>query len=211
MNLENIPLGGIKGILLDFDNTFYEYEPCHKKALEAVFDVYKITRNISYDEFLDLYSDSQKKVKANTKGQAASHSRFLYFQRLLESQEGKTNVEEATKLEDLYWSAFQRNMQPKKEMMNFLTRCKEDGIKTCFVTNLTASVQFRKMVAIGVDTLVDFVVTSEEAGAEKPSASIFSLALEKLGLSPSEVIMIGDDKIKDIDGANKLGIKGYMV
>lgn len=126
-------------------------------------------------------------------------------------RDGATNVSETVNMEDVYWSAFIKTIELRKEIIDFLIFCRKDGVKTCLITDLTASVQFRKMVAIGVDTLVDYVVTSEEAGVEKPDQAIFTLALNKLGLSPEDTVIIGDDKIKDIDGASKLGIKGYMV
>ena len=211
MNFQEISFEGIKGVLLDFDNTFYEYAPCHDAGLRASFEEFKKIKDILYEDFLTRYTDAQKKVKSRTKGQGASHSRFLYFQKLLEQLEGKTNVAKTMELEEIYWSTFILHMKLKNDVVDFLTRCRENGVKTCLVTDLTAHVQFRKMKAIGVDTLLDFVVTSEEAGAEKPDESPFSLALEKLQLSPSEVIMIGDDNIKDIDGAHTQGVKAYMV
>ncbi len=211
MNLSDISLVGIKGVLLDFDNTFYDYTPAHEASLLAVFEVFKNTHKVSYEDFISLYSDAQKKVKLLTNNQAASHSRLLYFQKMIEHLEHTTNIQEIVILEELYWSTFEKHMIPKKEIFDFIKKCKENGIKTCIVTDLTAGVQFRKMRAIGVDTLTDFVVTSEEAGAEKPHSAVFTLALEKLQLSPSDVIMIGDDTKKDIDGAHTHGIKAYMV
>ncbi len=75
-----------------------------------------------------------------------------------------------------------------------MTYCKKNSIKICLITDLTASIQFRKIINTKMDKYIDFVVTSEEAGVEKPDSVIFSLALSKLGLSSGEVIMIGDDK-----------------
>jgi putative hydrolase of the HAD superfamily len=45
---------------------------------------------------------------------------------------------------------------------------------------------------------VDYLVSSEEAGAEKPDPKVFELSLEKLGLKKDEVVMIGDNYEKDI-------------
>jgi putative hydrolase of the HAD superfamily len=67
------------------------------------------------------------------------------------------------------------------------------------------------MVALGLDMYVDFVVTSEEVGLDKPHSAMFSTALTKLNLKNEEVIMIGDDLTKDIDGARKQNIKAYLV
>ena len=51
------------------------------------------------------------------------------------------------------------------------------------------------------------VVTSEMAGAKKPSPLIFNYALEKAGASLENSVMIGDDLNTDIQGALELGMK----
>ena len=50
------------------------------------------------------------------------------------------------------------------------------------------------------------LVTSEEAGREKPHPYVFMLSLKKLGLKASEVCVIGDSFSKDIFGARNLQI-----
>lgn len=57
---------------------------------------------------------------------------------------------------------------------------------------------------------MDFIVTSEEAGREKPKPSIFRLALKKAGCSPKETVMVGDSVEKDVRGAEKAGIAGIL-
>jgi len=79
------------------------------------------------------------------------------------------------------------------------------------VTDLTAQIQLQKWQKLGLQRYIDFLVSSEEAGVEKPSPYIFELALDKLQLKAHEVIMIGDNANKDIAGANALQIKAYQV
>lgn len=81
----------------------------------------------------------------------------------------------------------------------------------CLITDLTAEIQLRKIVHLKIEKLIDLVVSSEEAGADKPHNSIFALALKKLRLSRKEVVMIGDDSRKDIKGARALGIRTVLV
>ena len=45
---------------------------------------------------------------------------------------------------------------------------KKRKIRIGIGTDMTAYVQYRKLEAIGVTSYIDFIVTSEEAGAEKP-------------------------------------------
>ncbi len=212
IGFSDIPLdAGTKGVLLDLDNTLYEYGPCHEAALKAVFDKHHSHKGATYENFVDAYKSAQKSVKARIPTHGASHSRLLYFQKLTEDRDGRTGMQEALDSDSSYWSAFHDAIDLRGDALDFIKRCKAGGIRICLVTDLTASVQFHKIVAIGAEGLFDLIVTSEEAGTEKPARAMFALALEKLNLGPEEVIMIGDDKRKDIDGAASVGIKAYMV
>ncbi len=44
----------------------------------------------------------------------------------------------------------------------------------------------------------------------KPEPAIFSLALESMGLEPGEALMIGDDILSDVGGAQRAGLKGVL-
>ncbi|HIC40330.1 MAG TPA: HAD family hydrolase, partial [Piscirickettsiaceae bacterium] len=91
-------------------------------------------------------------------------------------------------------------------VQEFLLQLKNNGVKTANITDLTAQIQFRKMVYFKLDEYFDYVVTSEETGYDKPSIEPFNMALKKLNLSPQEVWMVGDDSINDIQGAKQAGI-----
>lgn len=211
LNFETIDLHGIKGVLIDLDNTLYEYAPCHKAGLKASYELYAKTQSIDEDAFYSLYIQAQSVVKERIPEHGASHSRLLYFQNITETVEKKTNMKVSLALEEIYWDAFTKTIVLRKDMIIFLQQCKEKSIKICILTDLTTGVQLRKMVALGLDMYIDFVVTSEEVGADKPHFTMFSTALTKLNLKKEEVIMIGDDLTKDIDGARKQNIKAYLV
>lgn len=58
----------------------------------------------------------------------------------------------------------------------------------------------------GLAREVDFILTSAEAGRKKPHPGIFAKALERVGLSPSEVVHIGDSWDDDVLGARGAGL-----
>ena len=58
---------------------------------------------------------------------------------------------------------------------------------------------------------IDYIVANDEACEDKPSAKMFELACRKLSLSAKDVVMIGDNFKKDVQGAEKIGIKSYHV
>ncbi|MCK9351761.1 MAG: HAD family hydrolase [Candidatus Pacebacteria bacterium] len=199
-----------KGVFLDFDNCLYVYEPCHRSALMSAKNEMEKIIGKSHD-FFALYTTAQDRVKRRIPKAAASHSRLLYFEAMFELLGMGSMIEKSLFLENVYWKKFMEKMKLVSGVKKFLIDCKKKNIKIVIVSDLTAGIQFEKMMKLGMDHLVDFVVTSEEAGAEKPHKKIFQLALKKAGLKSHEVIMIGDSLQKDVQGAQVLGIKALQI
>ena len=56
-----------------------------------------------------------------------------------------------------------------------------------------------------LDHLFQDIVESAVVGIRKPDPRIYKLGVEKLGLKPEEVMVVGDSFYKDIEPANKIG------
>jgi HAD superfamily hydrolase (TIGR01549 family) len=67
------------------------------------------------------------------------------------------------------------------------------------------------LVRAGLDSLIDGVSTSAEAGAAKPAPEPFRRALEIAGCEPAEAVMVGDSQEHDIEGAEALGIAAILL
>ena len=59
----------------------------------------------------------------------------------------------------------------------------------------------------GIISYFKEIVESAVVGVRKPDPAIFSLGVEALGLSPEEIVVIGDSYTKDIIPATKIGCK----
>ena len=199
----------IKCVLLDLDHTMYDYNVCNNKALSKVFDFISNKFKISNEEVKKKFYDARESIKINLLGTASSHSRLLYFKKLVEMIENRTDPELSINIHDMFWKEYFSNMQLFVHAKKFLDYCKAQKIKIVIITDLTAEIQLKKIAHLGISDYIDFVITSEEVGAEKPSKRIFYAALDKLNCSPDKAVMIGDDIEKDISGAEKLGIKAY--
>ena len=209
MTFPEIDLDGIKGVLLDIDNTLYIYEPVHQKALSACYSTLPFT--MPFDRFSIAYRDKRDEVIERLRPQGVCRSRLLAFQALFEEMSVEQAFNKAWELETVYWDTFIDNMELCPEAEKLLYDCRREGIKVCAVSDMQTHFQIRKLKALGVDTSIDYLVTSEEVGREKPAGIIFKTALKKLGLKPQEVVMIGDNEEKDIEGAQAAGIKGFLV
>ncbi len=77
------------------------------------------------------------------------------------------------------------------------------------ITDGLPAVQRRKVRALGVDEIVDDVIYTWEYGPEreKPHPFSFSLMMDKLCVSPSHAVFVGDNPFKDWAGAHGAGMK----
>ena len=195
-----------KAIIFDTDNTLYLYEVAHSAAINAVSEKAENILGISKKEFENAYEISKKDIKAKLGATASSHSRLLYFQRTIEHLGLRTRILLTLDLEQTYWRTFLANARLFSHVKEFILLLKSNGIATANITDLTAQIQFRKMVYFGLDEYFDYVVTSEEAGHDKPDPKPFQIALDKLKIEASKIWMIGDSPKEDMEGAGFFGI-----
>ncbi|MEJ2267638.1 MAG: HAD family hydrolase [Nanoarchaeota archaeon] len=200
-----------KAILFDLDNTLYEYEPVHKKAVDAVYRIFSKKVKISKNKFIELYKMSNEEIKYELAGTASAHNRILYFQRIVEKTHNTIEPKIILQMYSEYWKVFLDNMKLKKGVLETLKKLQKSKIKIALVTNLTTKIQLKKMQKLKIEKYVDYFVTSEESGGEKPNSIMFLLTLNKLNLLPSEVVMVGDNLVADIEGANSVGIDSIAI
>lgn len=190
-------------ILFDTDNTLYPYDPAHAAAQQAVREKVAATLSIKPDTFDQAFKQARDEVKARLKHTASSHSRLLYLQRMLEIMGLGSQVLLALDFEQTYWRTFLSHAVLFDEVKELLDDLRLLGIPIAIVTDLTAQIQFRKVVYFGLDHYFDYIVTSEEAGFDKPHAAPFELALEKMRPQGDCIWMIGDNPVNDIHGGRE--------
>ena len=190
-------------ILFDTDNTLYPYDPAHAAAQQAIRDKVVNTFSIKPEVFDAAFKEARQQVKTRLKHTASSHSRLLYLQRMLEIMGLGSQVLLALDFEQTYWRTFLSNAVLFDEVKDLLDDLRLMGIPTAIVTDLTAQIQFRKVVYFGLDHYFDYIVTSEEAGYDKPHPAPFEIALEKMRPKGNCIWMIGDNPINDIRGGRE--------
>jgi HAD superfamily hydrolase (TIGR01549 family) len=190
-------------ILFDTDNTLYPYDPAHLVAQNAVKKKVVDTFSIKPEDFDKAFKRARQDVKERLEGTASSHSRLLYMQRMLEIMGLGSQVLLALDLEQTYWRTFLGNVVLFAGVKELLDDIRLLGIPTAIVTDLTAQIQFRKIVYFGLDHYFEHIVTSEEAGYDKPHKEPFELALNKMQPKGKCIWMVGDNPLNDIQGARE--------
>ncbi len=205
----------IKAVFFDLDDTLFDYEYAHQKALAKVFArIHKLT-NMDTELIKLMFELAQKDVKMQLAGTAASHNRDLYFQKFFEKMNLKCKnailPKTIIELYDLYWANFYPAMKKEIRSKKTLQFLRKKGIKTWIITDSITYTQLRKLERLNLSEDIDILITSEEAGTEKPHSWGFLLACHKAGVLASESLMVGDNIERDIDGAQWIGMKGIWI
>ena len=195
-----------KAIIFDTDNTLYSYAPADKLALKSLFTKAEILLDINRNLFEEKFKEARIEIKKRICNQASSHSRLLYIQRTIELLGFKTQLLVTLDLEQTYWRTFLQSCKLFPNVRELLDKLKDLNIQTAIITDLNSQIQFRKIIFFGLEEYFDYVVTSEEAGFDKPNKAPFELALKKLDLPPNECWMIGDNLKADILGGKNCGL-----
>ncbi len=182
-----------RGVIIDLDDTLYPRERVVRSGLAAVAHHVSVRHGIAA---ADAYAVM---TRALATGHAGSE-----MQALRDRFDLPADV--VASLVDVFRSHTPTVFLPA-EAQETLRRLRADGWALAILTNGLPSVQFRKVAALGVTSLVDEVVYAEEhAAGGKPSAAAFRAALRALELEANACVCIGDDASRDVRGARALGI-----
>ena len=159
------------------------------------------------EEFVKVYKKINEKCWERYRSNQLSKEN-LRFERFKETLEyfGIYNLELSIKMGNDYvkLTIYEQFLIPNT--IELLTEL-QHNYQLHIITNGFQEVQHIKIDQSGLSKFFKIVVTSEMAGAKKPSPLIFNYALEKSGATVQNSVMIGDDLNTDIQGALKVGMK----
>jgi len=202
----------MKHLFFDWDGTLWDFNTNAGLALHDVFHRYDLLSKFeNFEQFktkFHYYNSTLWKLYSEAKitKQEVGVKRFA-----LAFADVKLYDDEFSQLissQYLQSMTLQTQLLPHaKEMVEYL--CKKYNLH--IITNGFSEVQFPKIEKSGLKHCFSAIITSEEAGALKPNAKIFELALSKTGANLANSIIIGDDLDADIKGAINFGMKNVFV
>jgi putative hydrolase of the HAD superfamily len=97
------------------------------------------------------------------------------------------------------------------ETMATLIYLKAQGYHLGVISNGLTIKQYEKLVRLGLHHFFDSVITSQEAGVEKPDKAIFEMAMNRMGCKAENSVMIGNSFSDDILGAINAGMSAVYL
>ncbi len=191
-----------RGVLLDADNTLFDYDRAESEALEETFDL--VAPGAPREEAIAAY----RVINAR-------------YWKLFEKGEV-----DAAGLQSGRWSALFREKglrgSPAAAAETYVSRLSEKAhllpraaetvrelarrARLCLVTNGLSRVQRGRVSRSGIADTFTAILISEELGFAKPDPRFFQAAANALDLSPAFLLCVGDNPAADIAGARGAGI-----
>ena len=201
-------------IFFDLDNTLWDFDKSSLLAFDKIYDIFKLINYgiPSASHFHHTYFEHNNRLWELYR-QGKIDKDFLKTERFRLPLKDYGIVDErlATDLGESYTDYAARLVALVPHTLEVLNYLKEKNYNIHLITNGFLEVQSIKMEASGLDKLIDTSFVSEVVGFKKPDHRIFHYAVENVGATLEECIMIGDDLINDIKGAMDLGIKAIAV
>lgn len=195
----------IKALIFDIDNTLYDYDAAHAAAFRRVTEYAGEAFGIGPGEFSALHREGDRILRGRIGTEtAAIHNRLLRYQIMMEKI-GRP-VSHALRMSSLYWSVFLSAVTPAPGLTECFAYLKSHGYITGVGTNMTAGYQYAKLERLGLLDDMDFIVSSEEAGVEKPDRKLFRCCVEKARCPAAACAFVGDSLENDALGAQNAGL-----
>jgi len=113
---------------------------------------------------------------------------------------------------DKLFAVTQKNWALEEDTIPTLKKLSESGYRLGIISNAGDDQDVQQLVRkFDIRSYFDFVLTSAACSYRKPHPRIFELALANLYLLPSEAVMVGDNLIADVQGAQKVGMYGVWL
>ncbi len=190
-----------KAMLIDADNTLFNFTESEKRAIAILFDKYGITAPDAEAKYHAANSAQWKLLEeGRTTHDRLAVDRFRDFIALM-GENWDADRMCADYIEAL--SAQHILIPGALEMIKKVAAY----MPVAIVTNGIKQIQHARFDSSPICEYVKALVISHEEGVDKPDPRLMFIALERLGISdPADVLMVGDSISSDIGAANNAGM-----
>ena len=192
----------IKTVLLDLDDTIFDFKSCERQALSRSLDRFAVTYDDAMLQRYSVINDMmwKKLEKGEITREVLLVKRFEQFlgeycaTEVSPAAFADTYMEELSKtgvlLHDAIW------------LLSWLS----ERYSLYAVTNGYVVTQMGRIRTAGIAKYFKEIFISQSVGYVKPSRSFFDYCQEKTGFDPEETVLIGDSLTSDIRGGVEYGI-----
>ena len=186
----------IKAVVFDLDHTLFDRYETLKRIVPFFRERFKISEGITDDFIYENLSWADKNYV---------HIGWTKIFAHLCNQGIFAEIPEYQEYEDFVISKFKEIAVKYSFAIPTINELKSMGLKIGLITNSESEVQNRKLKMLDLTDVFDYVIISGDTPYRKPQKEIFLTMTDYLGITPDEMMFIGDHPKFDVDGSRKAG------
>lgn len=199
----------VRHIFFDLDNTLWDHRKNAYLTIRELFSQQKIseTYNIDFELFHDAYHEINEKLWEQIRDGEIDKDylrKYRFYNTFLKFEVDDQN------LSDYFEHHFLDEILKYNELVpgaaDLLDYLEAKDYKMHIISNGFQEVTERKCVLSGIADYFETITSADSVGVRKPRPEIFQYSLDLAKAEKSESIMIGDDWIADVKGAQRFGI-----
>ncbi len=173
---------------------------------QTIFEIVSLKYSELYGEYITDFAKARIKAEQEAryfrKGKEINMD--MIYERLYydsEKKERLRHLEEQCEIQ---------NIVPNALMIDILVWCKEQNKQIIITTDMYLPRSVFEAIMQKINAEYDYLFISGEEGVTKRSGKLFSIVLERLGISGQELVHIGDDHKNDIKKPLEYGIRSIL-
>lgn len=199
----------VRHIFFDLDNTLWDHRKNAYLTIKELFSQQKIsdTYNIDFELFHDAYHEINEKLWEQIRDGEIDKEylrKYRFYNTFL-----RFEVDDQD-LADYFEHHFLDEILKYNELVpgaaDLLDYLESKEYKMHIISNGFQEVTERKCVLSGIADYFETITSADSVGVRKPRPEIFQHSLDLARAEKSESILIGDDWIADVKGAQRFGI-----
>ena len=181
----------LKSVLFDLDGTLLDREASVEQFIAAQYD--RLIAHLNHIPKIDYVS---RFIELDSRG-------HVWKDKVYQTMVAEFKIRGISwkELLDDYETQFQFYCVPFNFLFEILNVLKQQGYLLGIVTNGLGKFQTRSIEGLKIKKYFDVILISEVEKVRKPQPEIFQRAIDRLGVSATESIFVGDHPEADILGA----------
>ena len=192
----------IKSVIFDLDNTLIDFMKMKRMSCEAGISAMidaglEMDKNDAYAKLFELY-------------QVHGIENPKIFQIFLKKYTGSVDFRILSSAIASYRKVQYGFLEPYPKVRQTLIQLTGRGIVLGVVSDAPKLKAWLRLSEMGLADFFKIVITLGDSKRLKPHKRPFTMALKKLSIKPGEVLFVGDNPSRDIEGAKAMGMKAAL-
>lgn len=199
----------IQHIFFDLDNTLWDHRKNAYLTIKDLFETEEITLkyNIDFEEFHSVYHNINESLWEKIRD-GIIDKEYLRKHRFYDTFKhfNVDDLELSMYFEEHFLDKILNHNELVEGAQYILDYLKAKNYTLHVISNGFKEVTERKCILSGIDKYFQTITSADSVGVRKPNPKIFEYSLQLAEASKEESILIGDDWIADVVGAQNFGM-----